>query len=265
MRLGSVLHRAGSRSRANSLQRNGDGPRPTTGHANQAICASGGGDRGPGAAARARRAHAPRTCRAARPTRCSICARPRARRPPRRSGATATRSSARSTFRAAGPDHKPSGPPNRTHTLEPLAGAGGLRRLEVGRARADRARGPPRHGQGLVRVVPAARRDPRAASAAFETAGATVVFETVVDDYAEVWVNGVAAVRPAPRTASGQSGGAVIAGWNMPNRRLVTASAKPGERATVAIFAVNGPISTRPRTTSGSAARSSPSTRRRTP
>jgi gluconolactonase len=71
------------------------------------------------------------------------------------------------------------------------------------------------------------------------------VFETVVDDYAEVWVNGALPFDLHP-DGLGQSGGAVIAGWNMPNRRLVTASATPGERATVAIFAANGPISDPP-------------------
>jgi len=147
-------------------------------------------------------------------------------------------------FRAPGPDHKPSGPPNRTQTLEPLAGAADF----------DDAQWPvlpptaleDRRGGGKVSfawyrlhaVIPER-------IGGFETAGATVVFETVVDDYAEVWVNGA-----LPFTLHvdglGQSGGAVIAGWNMPNRRLVSASAKPGERAVVAVFAANGPISSAP-------------------
>jgi gluconolactonase len=71
------------------------------------------------------------------------------------------------------------------------------------------------------------------------------VFETVVDDYAEVWVNGSLPVALDP-SGLGRSGGPVIAGWNMPNRRLVSARVTPGERDTIAIFAVNGPISDPP-------------------
>ena len=147
-------------------------------------------------------------------------------------------------FRAAGPDHKPSGPPNRTHTLEPLAGAADFDDSQwavlAPTALEDR------HGTGKVSfawyrlhlAIPET-------IGGLATAGATVVFETVVDDYAEVWVNG-ALPFDLHSDGLGQSGGAVIAGWNMPNRRLVTARAVPGERATVAIFAVNGPISSPP-------------------
>ena len=147
-------------------------------------------------------------------------------------------------FRSAGPDHKPSGPPNRTHTLEPLAGPADFDDSKW--AVLDPTALEDRHGTGKVSfawyrlhaTIPAK-------IGGFETAGATVVFETVVDDYAEVWVNG-ALPFDLHADGLGQSGGAVIAGWNMPNRRLVSANAKPGERATVAIFAVNGPISNPP-------------------
>ena len=147
-------------------------------------------------------------------------------------------------FRAAGPDHKPSGAPNRTNTIEPAAGAAdfddsGWQQLDP--ARLDDREGPGRVSFAWYRLHVAIPER----IGAFETAGATVVFETVVDDYAEVWVNGTL---PFDLHADGlgQSGGAVIAGWNMPNRRLVTAAAKPGERAAIAIFAVNGPISDPP-------------------
>jgi gluconolactonase len=147
-------------------------------------------------------------------------------------------------FRAAGPDHKPSGPPNTTLTLEPLAGAADFddsawtvlapTQLE------DRA------GTGRVSFVwYRLHVELPAKIGAFETAGATVVFETVVDDYAEVWVNGSLPF-DLHSDGLGQSGGAVIAGWNMPNRRLVAADARPGEPATVAIFAANGPLSDPP-------------------
>src|SRR5262249_53838546 len=45
--------------------------------------------------------------------------------------------------------------------------------------------------------------------------GCTVVFEVVVDDYAEVWVDG------SLPTALGDEGGPVVAGFNAPNRVLL--------------------------------------------
>jgi gluconolactonase len=74
----------------------------------------------------------------------------------------------------------------------------------------------------------------------FDPSGAAVVFETVLDDYAEVWVDG-----EIPR-ALGQTGGSVIGGWNAPNRVLVARSARPGQRIQLAIFGVNGPLSDPP-------------------
>ena len=71
--------------------------------------------------------------------------------------------------------------------------------------------------------------------------GATVVFEVVVDDYAEVWVNGKLPL------ALGDSGGHVVAGFNAPNRVILTRDARPGERFVLAVFGINGPISASPR------------------
>ena len=73
-----------------------------------------------------------------------------------------------------------------------------------------------------------------------EVAGSTVVFEVVVDDYAEVWVNG-----ELPH-ALGDSGGPVVAGFNAPNRVVLTRDARPGESFTIAVFGINGPISAAP-------------------
>jgi gluconolactonase len=72
------------------------------------------------------------------------------------------------------------------------------------------------------------------------TAGTTVVFETSVDDYAEVWVDG-----ELPRTTA-QNGGSVIAGWNATNRLVIGRNLKPGQRIELAIFGINGPISDPP-------------------
>ena len=70
--------------------------------------------------------------------------------------------------------------------------------------------------------------------------GATVVFETVIDDYAEVWVNG-----ELPH-ALGDNGGPVVGGFNAPNRVVLTQDAHPGQTFLIAVFGINGPISASP-------------------
>jgi gluconolactonase len=75
---------------------------------------------------------------------------------------------------------------------------------------------------------------------AFDPLGATVVFEAVIDDYAEVWVNGEMPL------ALGHSGGQVVAGFNAPNRVVLTRDARPGDRFGIAVFGINGPISASP-------------------
>ena len=75
----------------------------------------------------------------------------------------------------------------------------------------------------------------------FDPSGATVVFEVVIDDYAEVWVNG-----ELPHTL-GDRGGHVAAGFNAPNRVVLTRDARPGATYTIAVFGINGPISASPR------------------
>ena len=71
--------------------------------------------------------------------------------------------------------------------------------------------------------------------------GSTVVFEVVIDDYAEVWVNGELPL------ALGVTGGQVAAGFNAPNRVVLTSNAHPGETFEIAVFGINGPISASPR------------------
>jgi gluconolactonase len=78
--------------------------------------------------------------------------------------------------------------------------------------------------------------------AGFDTKGSTAIFEIVVDDYAEVWVNGKAPF------VLGQNGGTVAAGWNAPNRVVLTRNARPGEKFQIAVFGINGPVSTHPDT-----------------
>jgi gluconolactonase len=70
--------------------------------------------------------------------------------------------------------------------------------------------------------------------------GATVVFEVVVDDYAEVWVDG------RLPSALGDTGGHVVGGFNAPNRVILTTDAQPGQTFRIAVFGINGPISAAP-------------------
>src|SRR2546425_877545 len=74
----------------------------------------------------------------------------------------------------------------------------------------------------------------------FDTTGARTVLSVFVDDYAEVWVNGV-----MPRAAGRPSPGA-IQGFNMPNRLVLAESVKAGDKFQVAVFGINGPISVAP-------------------
>jgi gluconolactonase len=71
----------------------------------------------------------------------------------------------------------------------------------------------------------------------FETRGANVVFETSIDDYAEVWVDG-----ELPR-AFAQSGGSMVKGWNAVNRLSVGRNVQPGQKIQIAVFGINGPLS----------------------
>jgi gluconolactonase len=75
----------------------------------------------------------------------------------------------------------------------------------------------------------------------FDPTGSTVVFEVVVDDYAEIWVDGELPV------ALGDTGGRVVGGANAPNRVVLTSAAEAGERFQLAVFGINGPISASPR------------------
>src|SRR5207302_3566978 len=58
--------------------------------------------------------------------------------------------------------------------------------------------------------------------------GSTVVFEVVIDDYAEVWVNGELPL------GLGLTGGGMVAGFNAPNRVVLTQNAQIRERFQIA-------------------------------
>ena len=63
------------------------------------------------------------------------------------------------------------------------------------------------------------------------SAGMRCVFETCVDDYGEVWIDG----------ECDRERGAVQ-GFNVPQRIFITDDSQPGDRHTIAILAANGPL-----------------------
>ena len=67
--------------------------------------------------------------------------------------------------------------------------------------------------------------------AGIELAGSRCLFETCVDDYGEVWINGECDRERA-----------TVQGFNVPQRIVVTAAPNPGDQYTIAILAANGPL-----------------------
>jgi len=143
--------------------------------------------------------------------------------------------------RDVGADLKATGKSNRTFDFSPDARATDFNDSQWEAIPADSLEQRRGHGRlslnwyRLNVVIPARVAD-------FETTGATAVFEIVVDDYAEVWVNGQAPF------VLGQNGGAVAAGWNAANRVILTRDAKPGDKFQIAVLGINGPLSTHPDT-----------------
>jgi gluconolactonase len=141
--------------------------------------------------------------------------------------------------RAVGPDLKASGPPNRTYDLTPQAGAAGYDDTEwevIAPASLTARRGHGRLSFTWYRInVTIPQR-----IGAFDPTGSTALLEVVVDDYAEIWVDGRL---PA---VLGQTGGPFIKGWNAPNRVVLGRDVQPGQRFQVAIFGANGPLSAPP-------------------
>jgi gluconolactonase len=74
----------------------------------------------------------------------------------------------------------------------------------------------------------------------FNPAGSTLVLETSVDDYAEIWVDGELTRAPM------QSGGSIIGGWNAVNRLVIGQNVRSGQTIHVALFGANGPLSDPP-------------------
>lgn len=141
--------------------------------------------------------------------------------------------------RGPGADLKPSGAPIKTYDYTPHAGAADFDDsqwsvIDATTLDARRAGGKVCFNWYRINVTIPEK------VAALPTAGTTAVFEIVIDDYAEVWVNGKL---PA---VLGQSGGSVVKGFNSPNRVILTRNAHPGDKFQIAVFGFNGPISRSP-------------------
>ena len=128
----------------------------------------------------------------------------------------------------------PSGMPVRTHTLHPQISAPDFDKGFTSIKPTDLEM---REGMGLISaawykveiILPSA-------IGKLPVPGTTAVFEITVDDYSEIWVNG------KQMKGFGQSGNGVISGYNTRNRVILSDNAKPGDKFTIAILGINGPL-----------------------
>jgi gluconolactonase len=142
-------------------------------------------------------------------------------------------------FLGPGPDGQPTGAPVKTYDYTPRAGGADFddskwEMIAPETLAQRRATGRLCFNWYRIRItIPERMGD-------FDPTGATVVFETALDDYAEVWVDG-----ELPR-ALGQRGGSVVNGWNAPNRLVIARDVRPGKQIQLAVFGINGPLSNPP-------------------
>jgi gluconolactonase len=141
--------------------------------------------------------------------------------------------------RGPGPDLRASGAPNRTFDITPKAGAadfddGDWEAIAPQALESRRTNGRVSFGWYRTSITIPAR------VGTLDTRGTTAILEVVVDDYAEVWVDGQLPV------ALGQAGGQLVKGFNAPNRVVLTRDAVPGQTIHLAVFGVNGPLSNPP-------------------
>ncbi len=142
-------------------------------------------------------------------------------------------------FRGPGPDGLPTGAPLKTYDYTPHAGGSDFNDsawevLDPLTLTQRRSTGRICFNWYRIRFTIPER------IGAFDPTGSTVVFETALDDYAEVWVDGELS------RALGQRGGSVVNGWNAPNRLIVGRNVRPGQQIQLAVFGINGPLSNPP-------------------
>lgn len=142
-------------------------------------------------------------------------------------------------FKGPGSDGQPTGAPVKTYDYTPHAGGAdfddsGWEAIDPATLNKRRSGGRMCFNWYRIRItIPELIGD-------YVPGGSTVVFETAVDDYAEIWVDG-----ELPRFL-GQMGGSVISGWNAPNRLIIGRNVQPGQQIQLAIFGANGPLSNPP-------------------
>ena len=142
-------------------------------------------------------------------------------------------------FKAAGPDKQPTGKPTKAYDFTPHAGTADFddskwETLDPTTLEARRSTGRLCFNWYRINItIPPRVND-------VDLAGTTAVFETSIDDYAEIWVDGEMS------RALGQSGGSVVKGWNAPNRLIINRSVQAGQKIQLAIFGINGPLSNPP-------------------
>jgi gluconolactonase len=141
--------------------------------------------------------------------------------------------------RAPGPDLRASGAPIRSVDIDTRAGAADFDDSSWEGIPAESLEA--RRGNGRISFVwYRTRVTIPARLGAVDPSGMTVVFELVADDYAEVWVDGRQPV------VLGQVGGALVRGFNAPNRVVLTRDARPGQTFQLAVAVANGPFSNPP-------------------
>jgi gluconolactonase len=142
-------------------------------------------------------------------------------------------------FKAPGPDKQPTGAAIKTYDYTPHAGGADFDDSKwqvIAPTTLDQRRSTGRLCFNWYRIT---LTIPERVGT-YDPTGATVVFETSVDDYAEVWVDGELT------RALGQMGGSVISGWNATNRVVVGRNVQPGQKIQLAVFGANGPLSNPP-------------------
>ena len=142
-------------------------------------------------------------------------------------------------FKASGADGQPSATPNKAYDFTPHAGRAEYDDSKwevIDPTSLERRRSAGRLAFNWYRIkITVPER-----VGTFDPTGSTLVFSTSLDDYAEIWVDS-----EIPR-AAGQSGGSVIKGWNAENRLIISRGVKPGQTIQLAIFGINGPLSSPP-------------------
>lgn len=142
-------------------------------------------------------------------------------------------------FKGPGPDNQPTGAPVKTYDYTPHAGGADFddsnwQVIDATTLNARRATGRLCFNWYRIKITIPKRIEN------FDPTGATIVFETALDDYAEIWVDGELS------RALGQMGGPVISGWNAANRLVIGRNVQPGQQIQLAVFGANGPLSNPP-------------------